>query len=119
VTLPDAPDYEARSTETQAARLCSRAWLARGFWDCDQGLLELSNRRLRFVTKSGEVRLDVDVAECSTAFETGTSRTGLRVETASEIYRFWFSNPYLGLGALTGSARATGGEWVDALSRMD
>jgi hypothetical protein len=94
--------------------------LARGFWDCDQGLLELSNRRLRFVTKSGEVRLDVNVAECSTAFQTGASRSGLKVETASEVYRFWFSNPYLGLGALTGlgSARAIGGEWVDALSRM-
>jgi hypothetical protein len=53
--------------ETEPARLRTRAWLAHGSWNCDQGFLELSNRRLRFVTDSGEVQLDVDVKECSTA----------------------------------------------------
>jgi len=105
--------------ETKSPRLRTRAWLTRGFWNCDQGLLELSNRRLRFVTDSGEVRLDVDVRECSTAISTG-SRTGLSVETTSDTCRFWFSNPYLGLGVSPGrrAAHATSREWLEALSKI-
>jgi hypothetical protein len=110
---------EASSTETEPAGLCSRAWLARGIWDCDQGLLELSNRRLRFVTESGEVRLDVDLTQCSVRLPRA-SRTGLTVKTPSSVYRFWFSNPYLGLGAFTGAGptRAIAREWLDAVSRV-
>ncbi len=95
----------------------SRAWLARGLWDCEQGTLELSGRKLRFITTSCDVRLDVDVAECSTAFPVGSARTGLRVRTPTAVFRFWFSNPYLGLGALGGfgSARAVASEWRQAL----
>ncbi len=108
---------EASSEETEPAGLRSRAWLACGIWDCDQGLLELSNRRLRFVTESGEVRLDVDLTQCSVRLRR-PARTGLTVKTPSSIYRFWFSNPYLGLGAFTGAgpARATVREWLNAVS---
>jgi len=100
--------------------MSSRAWLARGLWNCEEGALELSHQRLHFVTTSGDVRLDVDVAECWIAFPVGSARTGLRVRTPSADLRFWFSNPYLGLGALggLGSARAVASEWRMALEDM-
>jgi hypothetical protein len=97
----------------------SRAWLGRGIWDCDEGFLELSNGRLRFVTTAGDVRLDADATECAASFPRGSARTGLRVRTASAVYRIWFSNPYFGLGGFAGlgSARSVAIEWRDALKR--
>lgn len=95
----------------------SRAWLARGLWNCDEGTLELSDRRMRFAATSGEIRFDADVAECSISFPVGSARTGLRVQTPLEDLRFWFSNPYLGIGALggLGSSRAVANKWRQAL----
>jgi hypothetical protein len=105
-------------TETDRTTLRSRAWLAPGAWDCEQGARELTDRTLRFVTTSGHIRVDLDVAECSFAFPLGSARTGLRVRTPSAVFRFWFSNPYLGLCALGGfgRAQAVANEWRRALT---
>jgi hypothetical protein len=75
---------------------------------------------MRFATTSGEIRFDADVAQCSISFPVGSARTGLRVRTPSADLRFWFSNPYLGIGALGGfgSARAVASKWRQALEDM-
>jgi hypothetical protein len=107
-------------TAAGRATLRSRAWLARGPFDCEQGTLELSDGRLRFVTTTGEDRLDVDVSDCEVGFPMGSARTGLKVRTSATALRFWFSNPYLGIGGLGGfgSARAVATEWRNTLREV-
>ena len=115
-----ACDLILHVTSMSRASVRSRAWLARGLWNCEEGTLELSGGRMGFATTRGDVRLDVDVAECSISFPVGSARTGSRVQTPSAGLRFWFSNPYLGMGALggLGSAQAVASEWRQAPEDM-
>src|SRR6266511_4074737 len=97
----------------------SPAWIARGLLDCDEGMLELDGRALRFVAASGEVVLDVELDEGSVSFPWWFWGIGLIVRAGRRLYRIWFLNPYVGMGGLIGAppAQAVGREWRRALRR--
>ena len=73
----------------------SRAWLGHSLWNCDEGFLELSTGRLRFITRRGDVQFEADATQCAASIPRGSAGTGLRRRTPSAVYRIWFSKPVL------------------------
>jgi hypothetical protein len=87
----------------------NRAWLAASAFTCHEGVLELAEGRIRFVTNTGASIFDVSLDEARVEFPRIALGCGLTVASAEHTYRLWFSNPYLEGG--TGQGRVIARHW--------
>jgi hypothetical protein len=98
----------------QTPELSDRAWLASGALSCHEGVLELVDRRLRYVTRAGTLVFDVDVDEAAVDFPWLAAGCGLTVSERQRVYQVWFANPYL-QGGGAGHARRIARLWRERL----
>ena len=94
--------------------LTDRAWVASGALSCHDGVLELVDRRLRYVTRTGTLVFDVNVDEAEIDFPRLAAGCGLTVSEAGRMHRVWFANPYLEGGG-AGHARKIARLWRERL----